>query len=387
MGKYERLGTVTGRPLDNLFPAGFDGQSIAEFFSGKRGVSEDILDAIEAALDSDDEDIGNLDFGGYLTTTEDHMLGHTHDGEHDHAHDDEDTGVDLFAGAANGKPTHAKGNGSDSTDGGTATKGGGKGKTKTTDPVAEEPVVDQTDNTDPVAEEPVAEEPVAEVPIAEEPIVQEPAPAPSPANFGWLDSNTYLSGGDTPDGFNLLLNFDGTWTQTQKNVGAAMAEEISDFIIGDLADYNGVDDVSIRLWTADIDGANGIWGQGGWYSLRGDGTVVTGGVRLDSNDLGTAESYNLLDELFMHEMLHAIGFGTTWSRDGLVSGSSYIGENGMDVYGGPVPYDGKGHLSESVGNEMGTTFITNNAEPITDLTLAILEDMGYQTIYDATAYA
>ena len=58
----------------------------------------------------------------------------------------------------------------------------------------------------------------------------------------------------------------------------------------------------------------------------------------------------------------------------------------MDVYEGAVPIDGNGHLAECVGDQMGTTYITNNAEPITDLTLAILEDMGYETIYDATAY-
>jgi hypothetical protein len=30
---------------------------------------------------------------------------------------------------------------------------------------------------------------------------------------------------------------------------------------------------------------------------------------------------------------------------------------------------------------MGTTYIANGAEPVTDLTLAVLEDMGYDTIY------
>jgi hypothetical protein len=54
----------------------------------------------------------------------------------------------------------------------------------------------------------------------------------------------------------------------------------------------------------------------------------------------------------------------------------------MDVYGGAVPIDGKGHLSEAVGNEMGTTYIGAGSEPVTDLTLAILEDMGLDTVYD-----
>ena len=77
-------------------------------------------------------------------------------------------------------------------------------------------------------------------------------------------------------------------------------------------------------------------------------------------------------------MLHAIGFGTNWEQQGLVSNNAFIGENAVDVYGAPVPIDGNGHLSEAVGNEMGTTYITNNAEPITDLTLAIFQDMGFK---------
>lgn len=415
MGKFQNLGLRAPYVHKDSLPVGFDEEEISLFFEGKC-VSDAVLDAIEAILDGDDEasvseaargieasgtEEGNLEFGAFLTTTEDDILHHSHDhsdghicdgncGEdcphaHSHAGDEDPShgGYDGFADARGGKG----GGKGKTTDDGTSTKGGGRGK-KLKDPVEEEPAPAPEE---PVAEEPAPEEPVAEEPVGEEPAPEEPAPAPAPApepapqDFGWLDASTYLSGGDTPDGFNLLLDFDGYWTQTQKDMGAQMAEQISDFIIGDLPDYNGVDDISIRLWNEDIDGSGKIWGQGGWYSLRSDGTVATGGVRLDSSDLASAESQNLLDELFMHEMLHAIGFGTTWSRDGLISGDNYIGQNGMDVYGGPVPYDGAGHLAESVGDEMGTTFISNGSENITDLTLAILEDMGFDTTYDPEA--
>ena len=119
--------------------------------------------------------------------------------------------------------------------------------------------------------------------------------------------------------------------------------------------------------------------------LRSDSMVAEGGLLIDSADIDSVESRGLLDELLMHEMLHAIGWGTTWSYQGLESGNTFVGENATDVYGSAVPLDGNGHLSESVGDEMGTTYISGSTEPITDLTFAVLEDMGFDTTYDPDA--
>ena len=163
------------------------------------------------------------------------------------------------------------------------------------------------------------------------------------------------------------------------------AEILSDMITGDVASYGDIDDVRIQLYTGSNDGAGGTLGTGGWMELRSDSMVAEGGLLIDSADIDSVESRGLLDELLMHEMLHAIGWGTTWSYQGLESGNMFVGENATDVYGSAVPLDGNGHLSESVGDEMGTTYISGSTEPITDLTFAVLEDMGFDTTYDPDA--
>ena len=203
------------------------------------------------------------------------------------------------------------------------------------------------------------------------------------ATFGWLDDTTYVSGAETPDGFNIELKFHGEWTDYQKSVAVAQAELLSETVIGDMPGSGGIDDIRINFYNGYVDGAGGAWGHGGWMQVRADGTALEGGLELDDADLGTAESMGMLDELMLHEMLHAMGFGTTWNSNGLVANNEFIGENAMDVYGGAVPLDSTGnHLLDSGATEgvMGSTYF-GPGETLTDLTLAILEDMGYETIY------
>ena len=45
------------------------------------------------------------------------------------------------------------------------------------------------------------------------------------------------------DGFNVELVFNGSWTQSQKDMAALQAEILSDIITGDLANSGDVDDV------------------------------------------------------------------------------------------------------------------------------------------------
>ena len=52
----------------------------------------------------------------------------------------------------------------------------------------------------------------------------------------------YVSGLDTPDGFNIAVNFSGGWTSAMKQSIYKVVEQISDIVTGDLPGYNGVDD-------------------------------------------------------------------------------------------------------------------------------------------------
>lgn len=271
--------------------------------------------------------------------------------------------------SADAKPSHAGGG-----------KGGGKGKNKDTTP-------DETDGTtDP---DPTPDPDPAPDPEPDPTPDPDPAPEPTPEDFGWLDDRNFISGGDTPDGFNLHLEFHGTWTDAQKAIAVDQAELLSDLITGDVAAYNGIDDVKIQMHMTGIDGSGSVWGNAGWISLRPDGSVAEGGVRIDEADINTAMNQNMADELMLHEMLHAIGLGTTWTKQGLVESNKFIGENALSVYQAEydadatgIPLDSTGgHWSESaLGSEQGTTYISGN-EAISDLTLAALEDMGYETVW------
>ncbi len=414
MSKPNPLGGHNGNAPDRLLPLAFDENVVTGFFAQGKGLGKQVKDVLDSSAGEDATSIGSkvsaaakalathyqddrsevanadttnsLEFGAYMSTDGDHLLGHLgdHDHEcgpdcdcgHDNTHEHSDTGHIEFGDVADARGGKSGKNTNDET---TSDGGGGKGR-------GNNKVVEEADEVEPAAEPTPEPTPVPEPTPDPEPTPEpEPEPTPAPSTeFGWLNANTYLSGGDTPDGFNVELVFNGFWTDSQKEMGAQQAEIMSDIIVGDVENYGDIDDVRIQMYSQNIDGSGNVWGQGGWIQLRSDNMVAEGGIILDSNDIGTAEDSGLLDELMMHEMMHAIGFGTTWVQNDLISNNTFTGENAIDVYGSPVPLDGAGHLSESVGNEMGTTYISDNAEPITDLTLAMLEDIGFDTIYEPT---
>ena len=444
MGKPTIFGVPGHARSDALLPAGFNEDFIAAFFEGK-GASKKTLNAVKEAMEGDDEKLGKLvaevhvatevteqaasedpffaetSDWVFMETTQDDMLSHSHDGHtHDHICDENcgddcamaakskgatdesfwgEDGLPVHAAAfgrraaeeeqsseeeileADGKPTHAgRGKKSNTDDGTTDGGGGGGGRGRGKNKVVEETNDDTAEDPAPVPEPEPEPEPAPEPEPEPDPT---PAPQPAPQEFGWIDDSTYLSGGDTPNGFNVELVFNGDWTDTQKTAAVQQAETISDKIIGDINGSSDIDDVRIQMYSVNLDGEGGVWGRGGIVQKSTDGMALEGRVRLDSSDLGTAESWNMMDELMMHEMLHAIGWGTNWG--GLVENNAFVGENAMDVYGNAVPIDGQGHLAESVGDEMGTTYITNGKESFSDLTLAVLEDMGFDTTYDPDA--
>ena len=144
-----------------------------------------------------------------------------------------------------------------------------------------------------------------------------------------------------------------------------------------------IDDLRLNLYNEGIDGAGGVWGQAGWIQVRDDWTVAEGGVRIDSADIATAEDSGMLGDLLLHEMLHGMGFGTTWDYSGLTDGNNFIGANATEVYGSEVPLDGSAsHWNENLlGQEIGSERLDPN-EAMNDLTIAALEDMGYETVYE-----
>lgn len=184
-----------------------------------------------------------------------------------------------------------------------------------------------------------------------------------------------------------------------------------------------VDDLVIFVATKAIDGVDGILGAAGpclSHSSR-QNLPLAGYMQFDSADLQRYSDEGRLDEIIAHEMGHVLGFGgLLWGYPQDVIGGEpflvdpaeaggagpvlpdthFIGPNaiaafdaaGGDNYSGakvPVENTGgegtvNGHWREDVmGNELMTSFMTNRDGILSAITIAALEDMGYEVDYSA----
>lgn len=231
---------------------------------------------------------------------------------------------------------------------------------------------------------------------------------------GWLNHWSLefktRSAAPTPESeFNIQVRFIGGLTANQRSVFELAAARWSEIIIGDLPGVrvNGetIDDVIIEAQGIAIDGRDKILGQAGPTLLRPTTFLpVRGIMSFDTADLARMEEDGSLINVIIHEMAHVLGIGTIWRRLGLLQGGGtvnpvFTGTNAMREYaeltgagaptpvpvantGGPGTRDG--HWRESVlGNELMTGFLNSGINPISRITAAALEDLGYQVNYDA----
>lgn len=184
---------------------------------------------------------------------------------------------------------------------------------------------------------------------------------------------------------------------------------------------------------APIDGVGNILGSSGPCFVRtSNGLSLIAIMNFDVADLQNLLTRNLLGNVVLHEMMHAVGFGTLWSSKALVANSStintsFIGTNaiagcqfhngGANCTGG-VPLEACGgsgtanvHWREPInctatgGNESAAGFgfhselmtgylaSTDLVTPLSRMTIGSLADMGYTVnllaydSYSATASA
>jgi len=181
-----------------------------------------------------------------------------------------------------------------------------------------------------------------------------------------------------------------------------------------------------------IDGPGKILGQSGPCLIRNaNGLTAVGVMEFDSSDVDTLLAHSELDVVMLHEMGHVIGFGTLWGppqpQFGVfndcvqnlttlgspqdtyfscakgraafdsIGGTSYTGA-GQTVGGNKVPVENcgnapyvpptcgagavDGHWRETVfGNELMTGFIGLGSNPLSILSAAAQEDLGYTVNY------
>jgi hypothetical protein len=232
---------------------------------------------------------------------------------------------------------------------------------------------------------------------------------------------TFTATATTSVAFDIQVRFSGSATPAQLQAFADAESRWEDLITGDLPNVpltieagqcgegspaidETIDDLVILASVVAIDGPLGILAQAGPCFMRTAGNLtVLGLMRFDEADLEDIEADGLLSDVILHEMAHVLGFGTLWVDLGLLADP--VSEGGTDPhFTGPealaafnavggtaytatakVPVEDLGgtgtedaHWRESVfRNELMTGFINLDQNPLSRVTVASLDDLGY----------
>jgi hypothetical protein len=210
-------------------------------------------------------------------------------------------------------------------------------------------------------------------------------------------------------GYKIEVRFLGGLTTTQEAAFVSAADRWSRFITADVPRVRVgdevIDDCLIYAAGSHIDGPSGILGQAGPRFLRpGSLLPALGYVEFDRADLARMEMDGSLENVIVHELGHVLGMGTIWGQMGLLRGAGtanpvFMGESAMREFAAlvgsddpvPVPVENKGgpgtrdgHWRETVlGNELMTGFLNEAANPVSRVTIAALQDMGYRVNLEA----
>jgi hypothetical protein len=228
------------------------------------------------------------------------------------------------------------------------------------------------------------------------------------------DADVAFAVANTESPFTIAVRFLGGLTASQMAAFRAAADRWTRMIVGDLpsvmVDGELIDDVLILAQGTAIDGTGGVLGQAGptWLRPASAGAAAhlpaKGVMAFDTADLARMEKEGTLGDVITHEMGHVIGIGTIWKRKSLLKGEgtanpTFGGKAAMKEYGllrgdgGPrrVPVENTGgqgtqdsHWRETIfRNELMSGFIQKAGNPISRVTVASLEDLGYQVNLDA----
>ena len=167
-----------------------------------------------------------------------------------------------------------------------------------------------------------------------------------------------------------------------------------------------VDDLLVLVSLEFIDGVGGTLGSAGVCSQRmSNGLPIVANLRLDTDDIGLFATGRLVD-LIVHELGHALGFGTLWAGKGFLENPSLPAPRGADTHfdgpsavtafdaiGGDVYTGGQKVPVENeeggIGsrdshwrlavftNELMTPLLTTGANPLSRVTVASFGDLGY----------
>ena len=210
-------------------------------------------------------------------------------------------------------------------------------------------------------------------------------------------------------GYNIEVGFAGGLSPAQEAAFGSAADRWSQIIAADVPsmEINGqqIDDCLILARGVHIDGPSGVLGRAGPEQVRSDTLLpVLGVMEFDTGDLARMDMDGSLESVIFHEMGHVLGMGTLWELMGLLEGAGtanpvFTGATAMAEFASligsdeptPVPVENKGgegtrdgHWREAVlGSELMTGFLGEAPNPVSRLTIAAMQDMGYQVDFDA----
>jgi len=200
-------------------------------------------------------------------------------------------------------------------------------------------------------------------------------------------------------------------TAEQRRVFRSAAKRWEQVIQGTASGLDLV--LRISAQSISIDGPGRVLGRAGPTTIRpNDNLPVQGIMEFDAADLHDMQRGGTLQAIILHEMGHVLGIGTLWQSKGLLRGSGtnnpeYVGANAMREYAAlrntnvqrrnnnvtPIPVantggpgTAEGHWREAVFEEELMTGYAENAGtamPISRMTIAALQDLGYTVRYAA----
>jgi hypothetical protein len=159
--------------------------------------------------------------------------------------------------------------------------------------------------------------------------------------------------------------------------------------------------LAVMVVLAPMDGPGGKLGAAGPCILRDAGLLPAQGyVQLDDADLAALEARGQLADVILHEIGHALGFGTLWEPESLLDSTNasdpvftgaasraalYGLAGALGFSGTPVPVEATGspgtalhHWREATFEaELMTGWIDAGANPMSALTIAQFRDLGY----------
>lgn len=229
-----------------------------------------------------------------------------------------------------------------------------------------------------------------------------------------IEDDHYVSGDDNGEGFNIRVNFIGKgWGDVQKQAFIEASDYLSEIILSgfdDPSDAGGEELViDARLPNEDLPGGVFVQANSDPSDPRLDNGLPTRAEVNVERSLSNTGSETYFDTVF-HEMVHALGLGDPEFDSDLIRTDQdgtyrFIGQNARLSYATDhadfferddrgqegVPLDAGltsngdlaySHWSEAYFESEIMSGETTRGSYLSNMTIAALEDMGYDTIFD-----